>query len=155
MSRLVALGHGLRPQLAPSWPNFPEATRLRAANAIQCIEFESNRTSANMIQQRFRIPEYLRRGCAQKLGSIKTSNVFRAILGSLLEEDWTTPNIVELRFTQEQRLLGRSAGAPTFKAFRCAKEGLIGNIRRIAAVAELDADELSYLLGRVAKIKIA
>jgi hypothetical protein len=108
-----------------------------------------------MIQQRFRIPEYLRRGCAQKLGSIETSNVFRAILGSLLEEDWTTPNIVELRFSSGQRLLGRSAGAATFKAFRCAKVGLIHNIRRIAAVAELDEDELGYLLGRVAKIKIA
>ena len=30
----------------------------------------------------------------RKLQSVDTSNVFRAILASLLEEDWTTPNIV-------------------------------------------------------------
>jgi hypothetical protein len=107
-----------------------------------------------MIQQRFRIPEYLRRGCARKLQSVETSNVFRAILASLLEEDWTTPNIVELRFSRDHRLLGRSAGAISFKAFRCAQTGLLRNIHGIAALAELDGDELGYLLGRVAKIKV-
>ncbi len=108
-----------------------------------------------MIQNRVRIPEYLRRGCARKLQPIETSNVFRAIIASLLEEDWTTPNIVELRFSREHRLLGRSAGAVSFRAFHCAQRGLIRNLHGIAAVAELDGDELGYLLGRVAKIKVA
>jgi hypothetical protein len=108
-----------------------------------------------MIQNGCRIPEHLRRGCASKLRSIKTSNVFRAILASLLEEDWTTPNIVELRFSPGHRLLGRAAGAVTFKAFHCLKAGLIRNIHGIAATAELDGNELGYLLARVAKIKVA
>ncbi len=108
-----------------------------------------------MIQNRVRIPEYLRRGCARKLQAVETSNIFRAILASLLEEDWTTPNIVELLFSREHRLFGRSAGAVSFKAFHCAQPGLIRNIHGIAQVAELDGDELGYLLGRVAKIKVA
>lgn len=106
-----------------------------------------------MIQGRFAIPEHLRRGCARKLQSVETSNLFRAILASLLEEDWTTPNVVELRLSPDRRLLGRSAGAVGFKAFRCTEAGLIRNIHEIAAVAGLDGDERGYLLGKVEKLK--
>jgi hypothetical protein len=108
-----------------------------------------------MLENRFRIPEFLRRGCARKLKSVEMSNISRAILGSLLDEDWTTPNIVELRFSRERRLMGRSAGALRFKAFHCLENGLIRNIRGMATEAELDGDELGYLLGQVAKIKVA
>jgi hypothetical protein len=117
----------------------------------------SNLATFNMIQiqQRIGIPAHLRRHCARKLQPIETSNVFRAILASLLDEDWTTPNIVELRFSRQHRLWGRSAGAMHFRAFHCVETSLIRNIRGIAAVAQLDGDELGYLLGRVAKIKFA
>jgi hypothetical protein len=108
-----------------------------------------------MMQNRIRIPEYLRRGCARKLRSIDTNNVFRAILASLLEEDWTTPNITELRFSRDRRLFGRSVGAVGFRPFRCGEAVLIRNIHGIAAAAELDGDELGYLLGQVAKIKLS
>jgi hypothetical protein len=50
-------------------------------------------------------------------------------------------------------LVGRTSGQAIFKAFHCAEAGLIHNIHEIAAVAELDGDELSYLLGRVEKLK--
>jgi hypothetical protein len=106
------------------------------------------------MQHRVRIPEYLRRGCVRKLESVETSNVFRAILASLLEEDWTTPNIMELRFSRDGRLFGRSVGTEGFRPFRCVETLLIRNIRGIAATAELDGDELGYLLGQVAKIKL-
>jgi hypothetical protein len=107
-----------------------------------------------MMQHRVRIPEYLRRGCARKLQLVETSNVFRAILASLLEEDWTTPNIMELRFSRDRRLFGRSVGTVGFKPFRCVEAVLIRNIHGIAAAADLDGDELDYLLGQVAKIKL-
>ncbi len=94
----------------------------------------------------------IRRTCARKLHSVETSSMFMAILASLLEEDWTTPNIRELRITRDHRLLGRSVGERSFKAFRCAEAGLIHNIHGIAAVAGLDGDELGYLLGKVAGI---
>jgi hypothetical protein len=106
-----------------------------------------------MIQNRFRMPEQIRRNCALKLRPIEKSGTFTAILGTLLDEDWTTPNVRELRITRDHRLLGRSLGEANFKAFRCAEAGLIDNIHEIAAIAGLDGDELSYLLGKVEKIK--
>jgi hypothetical protein len=105
-----------------------------------------------MIQYR-RMPQHIRHDCARKLRSIKKTGTFTAILGFLLDEDWTTPNIRELRITRDHRLLGRSVGEVSFKAFRCGEAGLIRNIHGVAAVAELDGDEVGYLLGEVEKIK--
>jgi hypothetical protein len=102
-----------------------------------------------------RANEFIRRDCVRKLRLVKTSNMFMAILASLLEEDWTTPSIQELRITPDHRLLGRIVGAASFKAFRCAESGLIRNLHGIAEAAGLDGDELGYMLGRVAKIKAA
>jgi hypothetical protein len=101
-----------------------------------------------------RANEIIRRDCVRKLRSVETNAMFLAILASLLEEDWTTPNIRELRITPDHRLLGRAVGAVSFKEFGWAEAGLIRKIHGIAAAAELDGDELGYLLGRVAKIKI-
>jgi hypothetical protein len=106
-----------------------------------------------MVQTRFQMPEQIRRECARKLRPIEKSGTFTAILGSLLDEDWTTPNIRELRITRDHHLLGRSLGVVSFKAFRCGEAGLIRNIHGAAAVAGLDGDELGYLLGKVEKIK--
>ena len=95
----------------------------------------------------------IRRNCAEKLRSIEINVVFMAIIASLLEEDWTTPHIMELRFTPDRRLWGRPAGKVKFKGFRCFETDLIRNIHSVAAVAELDGDEVGYLLGQVAKLK--
>ena len=106
-----------------------------------------------MIHKLIRATKNIRFDCAQKLQSVEVSGSFLAILASLLDEDWTTPNIMELRITRDRRLWGRSAGAVSFKAFRCAQADLICNIHEVAAVAGLDGDEIGYLLGQVAKIK--
>jgi hypothetical protein len=97
--------------------------------------------------------EHIRHDCARKLRPIKKSGTFTAILGSLLDEDWTTPNIEDLRITRDHLLVGRISGQATFKAFRCAEAGLIHNIHEIAAVAGLDSDEVGYLFGEVEKIR--
>lgn len=106
-----------------------------------------------MIHKRSRAAKEIRFDCAEKLRSIEINVVFMAILASLLEENWTRPNIMELRFARDRRLWGRSAGAANFKGFRCAEADLIRSIHRVAVVAELDGDEVDYLLGQVAKIK--
>jgi hypothetical protein len=100
-----------------------------------------------------RATKQIHHDCVQKLRAIETSPIFMAVLGSLLDENWTTPSISELRITRGDRLLGRSVGEVDFKAFHCAKRGLIRNIHRLARVAELDGDELGYLLGKVAGIR--
>jgi hypothetical protein len=84
---------------------------------------------------------------------VKVSDHFQAILGCLLGEDWTTPRLVEMVITPDSHLLGRCEGEASFKAFLGASEDLLRNIHGVAPVAELDGDEVGYLLGKVAEIK--
>ena len=50
-------------------------------------------------------------------------------------------------------VLGRCDGEATFKAFLGASEDLIRNIHGVAPVAELDGDEIGFLVAKVAEIK--
>ena len=49
--------------------------------------------------------------------------------------------------------MARVAGQTSHQTFLGAEEDLVRNIHGVAEVAELDGDEVGYLLGRVAKIK--
>ena len=95
----------------------------------------------------------IRQDCARKLRAVQVSSHFQAILGCLLDEDWTTPRLIEMVITPDGHMLGRCHGDPSFKAFLGASEDLIMNIHGVAPVAELDGDEIGYLVGRVAEIK--
>src|SRR5690242_19209734 len=106
-------------------------------------------SEANPIRE----PDQIRQDCARKLQMVQVSDHFRAILGCLLGEDWTTPRLAEMVITPDGHLLGRCEGEPSFKAFLGASADLLNNIRGVAPVAELDGDELGYLLGKVAEIK--
>ena len=86
-------------------------------------------------------------------GDVQVSDHFRAILGCLLSETWTTPTLVELVSTPDGHLLGRCAGEAASRVFLGNSEDLLRNIHGVATVAELDGDEIGYLLGRVAKIR--
>ena len=107
----------------------------------------------SMSEQPIREPDEIRRDCARKLASVEISDMFSAILGSLLGEDWAKPRIEEMRITPDRCLLARIDGEASFKAFLGAEADLIRNIHGVAAVAELDGDEVGYLVGRVAEIK--
>ena len=112
-----------------------------------------NERPMSMSEQPIREPDEIRRDCARKLASVEISGMFSAILGSLLGEDWATPRIEELRITPDRCLLARVDGDASFKAFLGAEADLIRNIHGVAAVAELDGDEVGYLVGRVAEIR--
>lgn len=100
-----------------------------------------------------REPDQIRQDCARKLLAVKVSDHFQAILGCLLEEDWTTPRLLEMVITPDGHMLGRCSGDPSFKVLLGASEDLIKNIHGGAPVAALDGDEIGYLVGRVAEIK--
>jgi hypothetical protein len=78
---------------------------------------------------------------------------FQAILGCLLGEDWSSPLLVEMVVTSDGHLLGRCHGEAEFKAFLGEVDDLIKNIHGVASVAELDGDEVGYLVATVAEIK--
>jgi hypothetical protein len=105
------------------------------------------------MNKELREPEQIRRDCARKLRAVETSGMFTSILGCLLNEDWTEPRIEELRLTPDRCLLARVAGDATFKTFIGAEADLIRNIHGVAQAAELDGDEVGYLVGEVARLK--
>ena len=106
-----------------------------------------------MTEPTIREPEDIRKGCARKLRAVQVSDHFQAILGCLLGEDWTTPRLVEMVITPDGHLLGRCKGESGFKAFLGASEDLLRNIHGVAPIAELDGDEIGYLVAKVAEIK--
>jgi hypothetical protein len=97
--------------------------------------------------------DQIRQDCARKLRAVKVSDHFQAILGCLLGEDWTTPRLIEMVITPDGHMLGRCEGDAAFKVFLGASDDLIKNIHGVAPVAELDGDEVGFLVGKVAEIK--
>jgi hypothetical protein len=100
-----------------------------------------------------REPDQIQQDCAQKLRAVEVSNHFQAILGCLLGEDWTTPKLVEMVITPDGHLLGRCDGEAAFRVFLGASDELIKNIHGVAPVADLDGDEIGFLVAKVAAIK--
>lgn len=100
-----------------------------------------------------REPDQIRLDAARKLQAVQVGEHFQAILGCLLDEDWTTPRLIEMVITPDGHVLGRCDGDPSFKAFLGSSDDLLRNIHGIAPVAELDGDEIGYLVGKVAEIK--
>jgi hypothetical protein len=97
--------------------------------------------------------DQIRQDCARKLRAVKVSDHFQAILGCLLGEDWTTPRLIEMVITPDGHMLGRCEGDAAFKVFLGASDDLIKNIHGVAPVAELDGDEVGFLVAKVAEIK--
>lgn len=100
-----------------------------------------------------REPDQIRQDCARKLQAVQVAGAFRAILGCLLGENWTSPLLVELIIVPDGHLLGRCDGDVAFKAVLGTPEDLINNIHGIAPVAELDRDEVGFLVAKVIRIK--
>ena len=100
-----------------------------------------------------REPAEIRTSCAAKLAGIETGPQFSALLACFLDEDWTTPKIAELCISPDRCVLARLDGDAGFMVFIGAEADLIRNIHGIAQVAELDGDEVGFLLGKVAAIQ--
>jgi len=78
---------------------------------------------------------------------VRVSGKFTALLGFLLDEEWTAPPITALTITSDGILLDSSSGLAN---------DIIGdvgdlerNIKGVAKVAELTPAETKWLLGRV------
>jgi hypothetical protein len=100
-----------------------------------------------------RNPSDIQESCAREIERVELSDHFRAILGCLLEQDWTTPRLVQMTLSLDGHLLGRAEGQVTEQVYLGSQDDLTRNIHGLAAVAELDGDEVGYLVGTVAAIK--
>lgn len=106
-----------------------------------------------MTEEPIREPDQIRQDAARKLRKIEISDYFQAILGCLLGEAWTTPRLIEMVMTPDGHVLGRCDGDSSFKVFLGASDDLLKNIHGVSKVAELDGDEVGYLVATVAEIK--
>jgi hypothetical protein len=61
--------------------------------------------------------------------------------------------MIEMKIMPDGHVLGRCEGQTRFSTFVGASEDLLRNIYGVAPIAELDGDEVGYLLGKVAEIK--
>jgi hypothetical protein len=57
-----------------------------------------------MTEKPIREAEEIRGDCGRKWRSVETSGMFTAVLAGLLVEDWTTPEIEELRISPDRCL---------------------------------------------------
>jgi len=106
-----------------------------------------------MTELPIREPDDIRQDCSRKLRDVQVSDHFQAILGCLLGEDWTTPRLIEMVMTPDGHVLGRCDGDSSFKIFLGASDDLLKNIHGVAKVADLDGDEVGYLVAKIAEIK--
>ena len=106
-----------------------------------------------MSEPTIREPDQIRQDCARKLRAVQVSDHFQAILGCLLGEDWATPKLLEMMISPGGQILGRCEGQPGFSTFLGASEDLVRNIHGVAPVAELDGDEIGFLVAKVVEIK--
>lgn len=106
-----------------------------------------------MTDPTIREPDQIRQDAARKLRGVQVSEHFQAILGCLLGEDWTRPRLLEMMISQDGHMVGRCEGQPGFSTFLGAAEDLLKNVHGVAKVAELDGDEIGYLVGKVAEVK--
>lgn len=84
----------------------------------------------------------------RKVEPIRTSGKFRAILGYLLGQRWTEPEIVALMVTSDGMLLAsHEDDGGMLNDFIGPVECLLDNLRGLAKVAGLTKVETAYLVG--------
>lgn len=87
---------------------------------------------------------------ASKLEPIRTSGVFRAILGCLVgEPHWTTPAIAELIITSDGMLLARMDGDIGANEILGSRDDYFRNLLGVAKVAALTPRETRWLVERI------
>ena len=106
-----------------------------------------------MSEQPIREPDQICQDCARKLHLVQVSEQFQAMLGCILGEDWTTSRLLEMVITPDGHVLGRCETDTSFKVLLGDSEDVLKNIHGVAKVAELEGDEVGYLLAKVAEIK--
>ena len=80
-----------------------------------------------------------------------------AILGFILEREYTTPRLAELVVTSDGHVLGRAEGDPEPLAYLAAEADLRANLRRLgtaAGLTDIEWAELDSLLKRKVHIDL-
>jgi len=93
--------------------------------------------------------EDVRRRTADKLAVVSVSPFFKAILGWMVGEKWTSPAIEDIAVTVDGYFTIKEEGHLGFDRFGGNVGDLVRNVQGVAEVAELDEREWNYLLSRI------
>ena len=104
-------------------------------------------------EEQLREPEDLRDACIRKLGGVEISDYYLAILGVLLEIAWGKPVLAEMAVMSNRTVLARSVSESSFSQNLGHVDHIIKVLHAAADLANFDADETGYLIGRLAGLK--
>lgn len=96
--------------------------------------------------------DQIRQDCAKKPVSSRSATTSRRSWAACSVEKGRRPGWSRWS-SRRGHLLGRCDGEAGFKAFLGASDDLIRNKHGVAPVAELDGDEVGFLVAKVAEIK--
>lgn len=105
-----------------------------------------------MSASRPRKPEQIRQDCAAKFRPLMSDDLWSAVIGYLLVEDWGEPRIEDI-IVSEGCVLARTAGQATHATFLGGRACLIRQMLCMGKALGLDGDELGYILATIARIK--
>ena len=100
-----------------------------------------------------REPEEIHQPCSMRLHNVEASPLFLTILVRLLCKDRATFHPAVKVIKPDENLLGRIKDQAGLTTFLGSSADLIKIIHFVGGVAELDGDEIGYLVARVAEIK--
>ena len=86
---------------------------------------------------------------ANKIKKVKVSDFFVAILGAMLEQNWTNPRLISLYKTSDNYILGQKENDCGYNEVLCSYDNLRQNLVGIAKVANLNKKEIEYLLNLI------
>ena len=95
-------------------------------------------------------------GLVRKLdpSRLRVSTKFHAILGCLLEQEWTTPLLTALCITSDGHVLGEKEGQPGFNLYLGAEADLERNIQGVCRAVGASQTETGYLLNLLNKHRV-
>jgi hypothetical protein len=95
-------------------------------------------------------------GLVRKLdpSRLRVSNKFHAMLGCLLEQEWTTPLLTAMCITSDGHVLGEKEGDVGFNLYLGAEADLERNIRGVCRAVGASETETGYLFNLVARHRI-
>lgn len=94
-------------------------------------------------------PTDMRKQVASKLAVVAVSPKFKAILGALVGEAWTTPRLSAICELEDGGFLGMEEGDIGYNQFLGSASDLYRNLKGIGEVAELTAEEAKWLRAQV------
>ncbi len=97
-------------------------------------------------------PEQLRRSCVEKYEKIEIAKHIEAILGCLLQENWSTPVLIHMQINANNQIYGQCEGDSDHPTYLGSVDEIVTILLSVARKAGLGQYEIRYLLEKMSEI---